>query len=68
MVRARALGLGNTGCIVAKPGKLKRLSPLQAEKQLAALEKLFNEQDVSIMTNEAYDRLKKEILERVVGK
>jgi hypothetical protein len=49
-----------------QPPKLRPLSPLQAQKQLQALERLYNTEDVNIMTSEAYDRLRREILMRVV--
>jgi hypothetical protein len=51
---------------VAKPKPApKALSPEMAVRMIAALDKLYNEEDAGEMPNEDYDRIKANILARV---
>lgn len=51
-----------------KERKIRRPSPLQAERELAALKRLYNEEDAGLMTGEEYDALKAGIMGRLTGR
>jgi NAD-dependent DNA ligase len=51
-----------------KQPKIKLLTPRQAEKELAALRRLYNEEDAKLISDQEYDRLKSEIMGRLTGR